>query len=105
MTLLYAIKTKTTEVSMGSMDVDKNNAAKRTQAFLENCAKSKTRKVDLEDHLAQKKAEKRWHEDCVVDMKTDIKKRVQKLKATELVIDNLTQDIEAVEQALQYSSE
>ena len=27
MTLLYAIKTKTTEVSMGSMDVDKNNAA------------------------------------------------------------------------------
>jgi len=35
----------------------------------------------------------------------DIKKRVQKLKATELVIDNLTHDIEAVEQALQYSSE
>ena len=93
---------------MGSMDVDKNNAAKCTQAFLENCAKSKTRKVDLEGHLARKKTEKRWHEDCVADMKMDIKKRVQKLKATELVIDNLTQDIEAVEaveQALQYSSE
>jgi len=28
-------------------------------------------------------------------MKTDIKKRVQKLKATELVVDNQTQEIEA----------
>ena len=67
---------------MGSMDADKNNAAKRTQAFLENCAKRKKRKVDLEGHLARKKAEKRRHEDCVADMKTDIKKRVQKMKAT-----------------------
>jgi len=83
------------EVPVGSMDVDKNNAAKRTQAFLENCAKSKTRKVDLEGHLARKKTEKRRHEDCVADMKTDIKKRVQKLKAKELVVDNQTQEIEA----------
>ena len=52
---------------MGSMDVDKNNAAKRTQAFLENCGKSKTRKVDLEGHLARKKAEKYRHENCVAD--------------------------------------
>ena len=37
---------------MGSMDADKNNAAKCTQAFLENCAKRKKRKVDLEGHLA-----------------------------------------------------
>jgi len=38
-------------------------------------------------------------------MKTDIKKRVQKLKAKELVVDNQTQEIEAIEQELQYSSE
>ena len=56
------------------MDVDDNNGEKRTQTFLQEILVTKKTKVDIESHLARKKAEKGRYEERVSTMKRDILK-------------------------------
>jgi len=80
------------------MGVDVNDGEKRTHTFLQEMLVTKKRKVDIEGVLARKKAEKGRYEERVSTMKKDIKKKVQRLKATEVMVDNLTHEIAALEE-------